>query len=49
MPRVKRIALPDAFPKNYGGQTDLFEIYGLLPEQIAGTVADALGRFELTA
>jgi transketolase len=49
MPRVKRIALPDAFPKNYGGQADLFEIYGLLPEQIAGTVADALGRFELTA
>lgn len=49
MPRVKRIALPDAFPKNYGVQKDLFEIYGLLPEQIAATVTATLGRFERAA
>ena len=46
MPQIKRIALPDAFPKNYGVQKDLFEIYGLLPEQIARTVKDALAHFE---
>ena len=49
IPRVKRLALPDAFPKNYGVQQDLFEIYGLMPEQIAGTVADTIARFECSA
>jgi transketolase len=49
MPRIKRIALPDAFPKHYGVQKDLFEVYGLLPEQIAGTVMETLGRFERAA
>jgi transketolase len=49
MPRMKRIALPDAFPKNYGLQQDLFEIYGLLPEQIAASVAAARGAFERAA
>jgi transketolase C-terminal domain/subunit len=49
MPRVTRIALPDAFPRNYGVQKDLFEIYGLLPEQIAATVTAALGRVERAA
>jgi len=49
MPRMKRIALPDAFPKNYGLQKDLFEIYGLLPEQIAATVMAARGAFERAA
>jgi transketolase len=39
-PRMKRIALPDEFPKNYGLQSDLFEIYGMLPEQIAQTVTE---------
>lgn len=38
MPRMKRIGLPDAFPKNYGTQDDLFEIYGLTGAQIAETV-----------
>jgi len=49
MPRMKRIALPDAFPKNYGLQKDLFEIYGMLPEQIAATVIAARGAFERAA
>lgn len=43
-PLIKRIALPDAFPKNYGVQNDLFEIYGMMPDQIAQTVSDALVR-----
>jgi transketolase len=38
MPRMKRLALPDEFPKNYGLQSDLLEIYGLTGEQIAETV-----------
>jgi transketolase len=49
MPRMKRIALPDAFPKNYGVQNDLFGLYGLMPDQIAATVEETIGRFELTA
>lgn len=49
MPRMLRIALPDAFPKNYGVQKDLFEIYGLLPAQIAARTTDALGRYDLVA
>jgi transketolase len=49
MPRIKRLALPDAFPKNYGVQNDLFEIYGLMPPQIAATVEKALGQRELVA
>jgi len=49
MPRMKRIALPDAFAKHYGTQRDLFEVYGLLPEQIAATVADTLDRVKRAA
>ena len=49
MPRMLRIALPDAFPKNYGVQRDLFEIYGLMPPQIAARVTETIGRFELVA
>ena len=44
MPHMKRIALPDSFCKNYGVQNDLFEIYGLTPRQIAGTVFEKAGR-----
>jgi transketolase len=44
MPRMKRIAIPDRFPRNYGVQTDLFEVYGLNPHQLAQTVIDNLGR-----
>jgi transketolase len=49
MPRVKRIALPDAFPRHYGVQNDLFGVYGLLPGQIAATITETLGRFERAA
>ena len=49
IPRIKRIALPDSFPKNYGVQNDLFEIYGLMPHQIAATVSEVLARFEYAA
>jgi transketolase len=44
MPQIKRIALPDAFPHNYGVQKDLLGIYGLLPEQIAATVRQTLAE-----
>lgn len=49
IPRIKRIALPDAFCKNYGVQKDLFEIYGLLPHQIASTVRETLRGLDLAA
>jgi transketolase len=38
MPPLMRLGLPDAFPRKYGVQEELFEIYGLAPEQIAATV-----------
>ena len=38
-PPMLRLGLPDAFPHNYGLQDDLFEIYGLMPAQIAARVA----------
>jgi len=34
-PPVKRLGLPDAFSKHYGTQNDLFEVNGLMPNQIA--------------
>jgi len=42
MPHMKRIALPDRFCSNYGVQSDLFEIYGLSPSQIAHTVTEKI-------
>jgi transketolase len=39
LPPVMRLGLPDAFPNKYGLQEDLFEVYGLNPQQIADTVA----------
>jgi transketolase len=42
MPHMKRIALPDSFCRNYGVQNDLFEIYGLSPDQIARTVTNKI-------
>jgi transketolase len=39
LPPVMRLGLPDAFPNKYGLQEDLFEVYGLNPEQIADAVA----------
>lgn len=49
MPRMKRIALPDSFSKNYGVQADLFDIYGLSPKKIAGTVVETVGAHDLVA
>jgi transketolase len=49
LPRILRLALPDVFPHKYGTQNDLLELYGLMPDQIAATVASALGRRELVA
>jgi len=39
MPQIVRIGLPDSFPHKYGVQDDLFAEYGLMPAQIAATVA----------
>ena len=41
-PPVRRLGLPDEFPHNYGLQDDLFDIYGLMPAQIAASVRGAL-------
>jgi transketolase len=49
MPRMKRIALPDAFAKNYGVQNDLFDVYGLTPAKIAASVRDTLDLYQLAA
>lgn len=49
LPPILRLALPDAFPHNYGVQNDLLELYGLMPHQVAASVARALGRVEAGA
>jgi transketolase len=49
LPRIRRLALPDAFPHKYGVQNDLLEIYGLMPNQIAATVSNALSKEEMVA
>lgn len=41
IPPMIRLGLPDAFPHKYGVQDDLFEVYGLMPNQIVATVANA--------
>jgi len=41
LPPLMRIGLPDAFPRKYGVQEDLFEVYGLTAEQIASVVGRA--------
>jgi len=46
MPHMKRIALPDSFPRHYGVQNDLFGIYGLQPTQIARTITEMIERIE---
>jgi transketolase len=38
LPPLMRMGLPDAFPRKYGVQEELFEVYGLAPEQIAAAV-----------
>jgi transketolase len=47
MPAVRRIALPDAFPHKYGLQSELFETYGLAPDQIAAAVSDSIARKDM--
>jgi transketolase len=44
LPPLMRIGLPDAFPRKYGVQEDLFDVYGLTAEQIASTVGRAAKR-----
>ena len=48
-PPMLRLALPDAFPHKYGVQKDLLELYGLMPDQIATSVARAIGVPELVS
>src|SRR4051794_15219905 len=40
LPPMLRIGLPDSFPHKYGLQEDLFDEYGLMPAQIATSVAN---------
>jgi transketolase len=42
LPRLVRLGLPDAFPKEYGSQETMFESFGLKPSQIAESVRHAL-------
>jgi transketolase C-terminal domain/subunit len=42
MPPIVRLGLPDEFPHNYGLQEDLFDIYGLMPHQIAASVSKSV-------
>ncbi|MFA7239216.1 MAG: transketolase C-terminal domain-containing protein [Sulfuricellaceae bacterium] len=44
IPPVKRIGLADAFSQHYGAQNDLFEVNGLMPQQIAETTERFLNR-----
>jgi transketolase len=48
-PPIKRLGLPDEFPHNYGLQDDLFEIYGLMPNQIAANVHETLKKKDKVA
>jgi transketolase C-terminal domain/subunit len=43
LPKVRRLGLPDAFPKEYGSQDTMFETFGLTADRIAATVREALG------
>ena len=44
LPKVLRLGLPDAFPKEYGSQETMFDTFGLKPLQIAQSIRDALAR-----
>jgi len=44
IPPVKRLGLSDAFSKHYGNQNDLFEVNGLMPQQIAETAERFLNQ-----
>jgi len=47
IPPIRRLALPDSFPHKYGLQSELFEVYGLAPEQIAAAVSGAIARKDM--
>jgi transketolase len=49
LPPLLRIGLPDAFPHKYGVQEELFEVYGIAPEQIAVRVVKSLAARERMA
>jgi len=42
LPPMLRLGLPDSFPHKYGLQEDLFDEYGLMPAQIAASIANAV-------
>jgi hypothetical protein len=42
LPPLARVGLPDAFPHKYGVQEELFEVYGLTPEQLAARIVKSL-------
>src|SRR6202167_6346551 len=42
IPPVVRVGLPDAFPHKYGLQEELFEVFGLMPAQIAARTVKSL-------
>jgi transketolase len=48
-PPLLRLGIPDVFPNKYGIQNDLFEVYGLMPHQIAVTVAKIVNSNAMVA
>jgi transketolase len=42
-PALKRIGIPDIFPKEYGSQDSMMESFGLQPTSIAAAIRDAVG------
>jgi len=42
-PALKRIGIPDTFPKEYGSQDTMMESFGLHPPQIADAIRSAVG------
>jgi len=49
LPRLVRLGLPDEFPHHYGSQNDLWDYYGLMPQQIAASVERAIAKPVLVA
>jgi transketolase len=42
IPILRRLAIPDVFPKEYGSQDTMLETFGLQPKQIAAAVQTAI-------
>jgi transketolase len=47
IPKLVRLGLPDEFPHHYGGQTDLWDYYGLMPYQIATRAEKVVERRQM--